>query len=155
MGGEFGGEWVHAYVWLHPLAIHLKPSQHSLLLVLCLVAQSCPTLCCDPTDFSPPGFSVHGDSPGKNIRGGCHALLQGIFPTPESKWSLLHCRRFLNQLSYQRSPSVTWLYPIPNTKFKINIFFLMLCPSKKICWNLNPQNLTIWSYLEKGFYRNN
>ena len=32
--------------------------------VLCLVAQSCPTLC-DPMDF-PPGSSVHGDSPGKN-----------------------------------------------------------------------------------------
>ena len=32
--------------------------------VLCLVAQSCPTLC-DPMDF-PPGPSVHGDSPGKN-----------------------------------------------------------------------------------------
>ena len=25
--------------------------------------------------------SVHGDSPGKNIGVGCHALLQGIFPT--------------------------------------------------------------------------
>ena len=25
--------------------------------------------------------SVHGDSPGKNTRVGCHALLQGIFPT--------------------------------------------------------------------------
>ena len=32
--------------------------------VLCLVAQSCPTLC-DPMDF-PPGSSVHGDSPGKS-----------------------------------------------------------------------------------------
>ena len=30
-----------------------------------LVAQSCMTLC-DPTDCSPPGFSVHGASPGKN-----------------------------------------------------------------------------------------
>ena len=28
-------------------------------------AQSCLTLC-DPMDYSPPGFSVHGDSPGKN-----------------------------------------------------------------------------------------
>ena len=27
--------------------------------VLCLVAQSCPTLC-DPVDCSPPGSSVHG-----------------------------------------------------------------------------------------------
>ena len=32
--------------------------------VLCLVAQSCPTLC-DPMDCSPPGSSAHGDSPGK------------------------------------------------------------------------------------------
>ena len=29
-----------------------------------------------------PGFSVHGDSPGKNTGVGCHALLQGIFPKP-------------------------------------------------------------------------
>ena len=44
------------------------------------VAQSCPTLC-DPMDCSPPGSSVHGDSPGKNTEVGFHALLQGIFPT--------------------------------------------------------------------------
>ena len=45
------------------------------LYVLCLVAQSCPTLC-NPTDCSPLGFSAHGDSPGKNTGVGCHALLQ-------------------------------------------------------------------------------
>ena len=28
-------------------------------------------------DSSPPGSSVHGDSPGKNTGVGCHALLQG------------------------------------------------------------------------------
>ena len=32
-------------------------------------------------DCSPPGASVHGDSPGKNTGVGCHALLQGIFLT--------------------------------------------------------------------------
>ena len=42
--------------------------------------QSRPTLC-DPVDCSPPGSSVHGDSPGKNSGVGCNALLQGIFPT--------------------------------------------------------------------------
>ena len=31
--------------------------------------------------YSLPGSSVHGDSPGKNTRVGCHALLQGIFLT--------------------------------------------------------------------------
>ena len=33
--------------------------------VLCLVAQSCPTLC-DLMKCSPPGSAIHGDSPGKN-----------------------------------------------------------------------------------------
>ena len=28
MGGEFGGEWIHVYVWLSPLAVHLELSQH-------------------------------------------------------------------------------------------------------------------------------
>ena len=36
-----------------------------------LVAQSCPTLC-DLMDCSPSGFSVHGDSLGKNTGVGCH-----------------------------------------------------------------------------------
>ena len=48
--------------------------------VLCLAAQLCPTLY-DPMGYSPPGSSVHGASPGKNTGVGCHALLQGIFPT--------------------------------------------------------------------------
>ena len=48
--------------------------------MLCLIAQSCLTLC-HPMDCSPPGFSVHGGSPGKNTGMGCQALLQGIFPT--------------------------------------------------------------------------
>ena len=39
--------------------------------VLCLVTQSCPTLC-DPRDCNPPGFSVHGDSPGENTGTGSH-----------------------------------------------------------------------------------
>ena len=28
LGGEFGGERIHVYVWLSPLAFHLKLSQH-------------------------------------------------------------------------------------------------------------------------------
>ena len=35
-------------------------------------------------DRNPPGSSVHGKSLGKNTGVGCHALLQGIFPTQES-----------------------------------------------------------------------
>ena len=31
MGGASGGEWIHVCVWLSPFAVHLKLSQHSLL----------------------------------------------------------------------------------------------------------------------------
>ena len=44
---------------------------------------------CDSMDCSPPGSSVHGDSPGKNTGIGCHALLQEIFPTQGSNPHLL------------------------------------------------------------------
>ena len=70
-----------------------------------LIAQLCPTLC-DRMDCSPPDSSVHGDSPGKNTRVDCHALLQGIFPTQGSNPGLLHCRGTLHHLSHQRSPYV-------------------------------------------------
>ena len=70
--------------------------------VLCLVTQLRPTLC-DPVDWSSPGSSVHEDSPGKNTGVGCHALLQGIFPTQGLNSSLPHCRQMLYRLSHQGS----------------------------------------------------
>ena len=73
--------------------------------VLCLVIQSCPTLC-DPMDFSLPGSSVHGDFPGKNTGVGCHALLQGIFTTKGSNPDLPHCKWILYRLSHQGSPQL-------------------------------------------------
>ena len=77
------------------------------------VTQSCPTLCF-PVDCSPPGSSVHGDSPGKNTGVGCHALLQGIFPTQGSTPGLPHGRRILYRLSHQRSLDVlSWELPVP------------------------------------------
>ena len=43
-------------------------SSHPLwTLCVCFIAQPCPSLC-DPSDGSPPGCSVHGDSPGKNTQ---------------------------------------------------------------------------------------
>ena len=69
----------------------------------CLTTQLCPTLC-DPMDCSPPGCSVHGDSPGKNTGVGCHALLQGIFPTQGLNPGVPHCRQILYHLSHQGSP---------------------------------------------------
>ena len=40
-----------------------------------------------------------------NTGAGSLSLLQGIFPTQESNWGLLHCRRILYQLSYPGSPA--------------------------------------------------
>ena len=41
--------------------------------MLCLVTQPCLTLC-EPMECSPPGYSVHGDSPGKNTGVGWKVL---------------------------------------------------------------------------------
>ena len=62
--------------------------------VLRLVAQLCLTLC-DPMDCSPPGSSVHGDSPGKNTGVGFYALLQGIFSIQGSNPGLPRCSEIL------------------------------------------------------------
>ena len=69
------------------------------------VAQSCVTLC-GPVDCSPPGSSVHGDSPGKNAGVGCHALLQGIFRTQGPNPGLPHCRWVLYHLSTREAQVV-------------------------------------------------
>ena len=61
--------------------------------VLCLATQPRPALC-DPVDCSPPGSSVHGDSPDKNTGVGVRAVLQGIFPAQGSTPGLLHCGGF-------------------------------------------------------------
>ena len=50
--------------------------------------QSCPTLC-NPMDYKPARLPWSWDSPGKSIRVGCHAILQGIFLTQRWNPSLL------------------------------------------------------------------
>ena len=55
---------------------------------LCLVVQSCLTLCDSPDWDS----SVHRDSPGKNTGIDHHFLLQGNFPTQGSNPGLPNCK---------------------------------------------------------------
>ena len=56
---------------------------------------------CPPVHVISSGHSsIHGNSPGKNTGVGCHAFLQGIFPTQELNPGLLHCRRILYHLSH-------------------------------------------------------
>ena len=76
MGGEFGGEWIHVYVWLSHSCVHLEPSRADSL-------HSCLTLG-NPVDCRLPGSSVHGILQARNNGVGCHALLQVVFPTQGS-----------------------------------------------------------------------
>ena len=70
---------------------------------MCLVTQSCPTLC-NPIDCSLPDSFAHGDSPGNKTGVGCHALLQGSFPTQGLNPGIPQCRQILYHLSHQGSP---------------------------------------------------
>ena len=107
----------------------------SIVIVLCLVAQSCPTPC-DLMNCSVPGSFAHGDSPGKNTGVGSLSLLQRIFrPRDETQVSStagrffyhlsqnktkkpIYClqQRFsgfnsLENLSQRRWPSAVWTCP--------------------------------------------
>ena len=77
----------------------------------CFVVQSYSILC-DPMDCILPGSSVQGNSPGKNTGVGCHALLQGIFPTQGYNPGLPNCRQILCRLSHQRSPKKAYRWQI-------------------------------------------
>ena len=54
-----------------------------------------------PMDKSHARLLCPWNSPGKDIEVGCHALLQGIFPTQGSNLDLPHYRQILYCLSYQ------------------------------------------------------
>ena len=109
-----GHNWATELNWTERLVLDRDFVENA----MCLVTQSCPTLC-DPMDCSPPGCSVHGDSPGKDTGVSCHALLQGIFPIQGLNPGLLHCRQILYQLSHQR----TNLYSYKKWKFNQTIKF--------------------------------
>ena len=87
-------------------------TQLRVLCAVCLVTQLDPALC-DPVDYIPPGSSVHGDSPGKSIGVGCHALLQGIFPTQGSNPGLPRWGQIPYHLSLQGRPRITGVGSLP------------------------------------------
>ena len=74
---------------LNPCLLHWQVVSLRLSQSLCCSVMSNSLL---PHDSSPPGFSVHGDSPGKNTGVGYHYLLQRIFPTQGLNSGIPHCR---------------------------------------------------------------
>ena len=101
------GSWTGSSSRKRTVGKNLRKPEYS----MCLVTQSCLTLC-DPMDCSPPGTSVHGDSSGRNTGVGCHALLQRAFNQGLNP-GLPHCRQIPYHLSHQRSPRILeWVaYP--------------------------------------------
>ena len=71
------------------------------------VAQFC------PTPLRPHGLYSPWNSSVQNTGVGSLSLLQRIFPTQGLNLGLLHCRRFLYQLSHKESPrTLEWVaYP--------------------------------------------
>ena len=123
--------------------------------VLCLATQSCLTLC-DPMDCSPPGSSVHGDSPGKNTGVGCHALFQGTFQNQGLNPHLLHCRWILYCLSHQGSPRMfITLFIFEKTK-KETIINRLLFSCKVVSdsfvtpWTVPARLLCLWDFPSKN-----
>ena len=74
----------------------------------CYIASVVSTLS-DPGDCSPPGSSVQGILQARVLRVGCHALLQGIFPSQGLNLGLLHFRQILYYLNHQGSLGSTYV----------------------------------------------
>ena len=109
--------------------IHIFSDYFLLCAVLCLVAQSCPTLC---NPMEPARLLCPWGSPGKNTRVGCHALFQGIFPIQGSNPGLPYCRWIVHHLSHQESPfSLISYYKMLSIVFyAIQVFLVyMLTPN--------------------------
>ena len=106
-GGEFGGEWTHVYVWPNPFTVH--QNYHNIVNLCRVCVCSVASVVSDSLrhyGLQPARLLCPWDSPGKNTRVGCHALLQGIFPTQglNPHLCLLHCRWILYLLSHLGSP---------------------------------------------------
>ena len=85
------------------LSIPLKLIFDIRICLFVLMTQLCPTLC-DPHWLWPTRLLCSWDSPGKNNRVDCHALLQEIFLTHRLNPGLLHCRQMLYHLSHKGRP---------------------------------------------------
>ena len=107
-------------------------------------------------DSSPAGSSVHGDSPGKNTGVGCHALLQGIFPTQGLNPGVPTLQvDFFYHLSHQGSPRILEgvAYPFsresfrPRNRTRVSCiaggFFTSWTTREALAWH--KRHLLVWS----------
>ena len=85
--------------------------------LLCPPSEDLPNPWIGPRSPALQADSLPSEPPGKpeNTGVGSLFLLQGIFPTQESNWGLLHCRWILYQLSYQGSPWHLYTFTKPDS----------------------------------------
>ena len=103
------------------------------------------------TVCSPPGSSVHGDSPGKNTGVGCQSLLQETFPIRGSNPRLPHCRRILYRLSHQGSCVETRDGAKHSMMHRIVPPFQRILWTKMLAWLL-LRNPTQWCSIKTLLY---
>ena len=104
--------WVSKITWRRewlPTPVYLPDSLLSGL--PCSPPADLPNLGIEPMSSALQAESLPSEPPGnpKNTGVGSLSLLQGNFPTQESNWGLLHCRRILYQLRYSSNRLVTQL----------------------------------------------
>ena len=101
---------------------------------------------CNPMDCSPPRLLCPRDFPGKNIRVGCHLLLQGIFLTQGSNPSSLHCRSVLYHLATRKAPiqSIQFSHSLMSNSLQPHRLqhTRLPCPSPtpRVCSNSHPSH---------------
>ena len=80
-------------------------------------------------DCRPPGSSVHGDSPGKNIGLGCHALLQESLPDPGIEPVSLTCPALAGGFFTISAPGKPDSTVITSSKFgkHLNVTYFPVC----------------------------
>ena len=99
------------FMFLPDLRLFFTTNQYCA--VLCLVAQSCPTL--RSHESSLPGSSVHGDSPSKSTGVGCHALLRGSYK-PRDQTQVSHITsRFFTSWTTREAQSLLSSRVCPNS----------------------------------------
>ena len=122
-----------------------------------------------PFRIQPTRLLCPWDSPGKNTGVGCHALLQGIYPTQGSNPGLLHCSRILYRQSHQGVCVKNYLQMIELclhfcvfSIFSIMCKFILYFEIKKTCRQKtykkgkeNNQNTSLYDLIFKsrqGYY---
>ena len=85
-----------------------------------------------PCGLPPARILCPWDSPGKHTGVGCHALLQGIFPTQGLNPGLLHCRQILY---HQATMLVEFKYGLPTHNTTNDVICCL-----KMRWNWNRSN---------------